>query len=138
MMRRSTIILVLLFACGCGTARDVMQYVIMPEQRTVDQIDPDRLPSVPIKPIPPPRTVSNLRPETRDWNLSLDETIRIALENTKVVRVLAGATVTSSGQTIYDAAITNTTIDQQQAAFDPVLKENNQVGFTNTPFGQPN
>ncbi len=139
MMRRLTIALLLLIPCGCEMARDVMQYVVMPEQRTINNyLDPDRLPSAPIPDIGPPRTVSNVRPEEKDWPLSLDDAIRVSLENTNVVRVLTGATVTNSGQTIYDAAITNTTIDQQQANFDPVFKENNQWSYTNTPNGTVN
>ncbi|MBO0699657.1 MAG: TolC family protein, partial [Zavarzinella sp.] len=37
-----------------------------------------------------------------------------------VVRVLTGVSATASGQTIYDAAISNTRIDQAAAVFDPI------------------
>jgi outer membrane protein TolC len=57
--------------------------------------------------------------------LSLDEAIRIALVNANVVRVLTGVTATPSGSTIYDAAITNTTIDFERAVFDPTVSVNN-------------
>ena len=67
--------------------------------------------------------------------MSLDEAIRIALENAHVVRTLSGLSVVPSGQTIYDAAIVNTTIDQQQARFDPVLSQSNVWSRTNVPFG---
>ena len=63
-----------------------------------------------------------------------DEAIRIALENTRVVRTLAGLSAASSGRTIYDAAITNTTIDQEQARFDPVLTDRLSVNRTENPF----
>ena len=86
----------------------------------------------------PPRTVTDPRPETEEWQLSLDEAIRIALENAKVIRILAGTTAVSSGQTIYDAAITNTTIDQAQAAFDPIAHWNNTWSRTNTPTAEFN
>src|SRR5438067_1608445 len=103
MMRRLTIFLVLSMVCGCNAAHDVLQFVVMPEQRTVNHyLDPDRLPSVPIPEIAAPRTVSNSSPGARAWNLSLDEALRIALENTRAVRVLTGTAVTASGQTIYD------------------------------------
>src|SRR5262249_12864428 len=69
-----------------------------------------------------------------EWRLSLDDAIRIALENAQGVRILAGLTAVSSGQTIYDAAITNTTIDQAQAAFDPVYHWDNNWSRLNTPF----
>jgi outer membrane protein TolC len=138
MMRRLTIVLMLL-PCGCETARDVLQYVVMPEQRTISNyINPDALPSAPTPDIPAPRTVSHVPADTADWLLTLDDAVRISLENTNVVRVLTGTTVTTSGQTIYDAAITNTTIDQQQANFDPVLKDQAQTGYTNTPNGTAN
>jgi outer membrane protein TolC len=134
MLRWLMMSLLLVAACGCGvTARDVWQSVILPEARTIDYRDPLELPAVPIPASTAPKTVSNLRPELTDWNLSLDEAIRIALERTRTVRVLAGTTATASGQTIYDAAITNTTIDQAQARFDPTLTQNNQWSRTNTP-----
>ena len=117
--------LTLLAACGCvlpdyGNG-NLCQYVILPEQRVIEYHDPSQLPPARIPDNAPPRTVSDPRPDTAEWRLSLDEAIRIALENAKVIRVLAGTTAVSSGQTIYDAAITNTTIDQAQAVFDPVL-----------------
>ena len=101
---------------GCATtAEEICRNIILPEQRTIDYRDPAQLPPAPIPDNVPPRTVSDPRPGTPEWQLSLDEAIRIALENAKVVRVLAGTTAVASGQTIYDAAITNTTIDQAQA-----------------------
>ncbi len=135
MMRWVVMSLVLTTACGCGvTARDVARNIVMPEQRTIEHRDTEELPAVPIPTNTAPRTVSNLRPELTDWQLSLDDAVRIALEQTRVVRVLVGATAAApSGQTIYDAAITNTTIDQAQATFDPKLQFNNQWSRTNTP-----
>src|ERR1019366_8237836 len=82
-------------------------------------------------------TVSNPRPDLTDWQLSLDEAIRISLEKSDVIRVLTGTTATASGQTIYDAAITNTTIDQAQGTFDPVLQQKNTWSRTNTPTAVP-
>jgi outer membrane protein TolC len=138
-MRRSLLPgLALLCACGCAlTVGDVCEAVrdnvILPEQRTIDFHDPAQLPSVPLPDDPPPRTVSDLQPETVDWPLSLNEAIRIALINAKVVRVLAGTTAAPSGVTIYDPAIANTTIDQAQARFDPVLTQTDLWSRTNTP-----
>jgi outer membrane protein TolC len=129
--------LVLSTACGCGlTLDEVCRNIILPEQRTIDYRDPAKLPPAPIPPSVPPRTVSEPRPGTAEWLLSLDDAIRIALENARVIRVLAGTAVAASGQTIYDAAITNTTIDQAQATFDPVLKWDNTWSRTNTPVGE--
>src|SRR5262245_27461098 len=110
----------ILCLCGCSlTAEQVARNIILPEQRTVAVRDPSQLPPAPIPPLPPPRTVTDPQPGTQEWHLSLDEAIRTALVNAKVIRVLAGATAVSSGRTIYDAAIVNTTIDQEQARFDP-------------------
>src|SRR6266540_1984465 len=104
--------LLLFAACGCGiTARDLL----LPEQRTIEHRDTERLPAIPIPVSVAPKTVSNRRPDMLDWHLSLDDAIRISLERSRVVRVLTGISATASGQTIYDAAITNTTIDQAQA-----------------------
>jgi outer membrane protein TolC len=112
----------------------VARNVILPEQRTIGYSDPARLPTAPIPDAAPPRTVTDSRPDTPDWPLSLDEAIKIALENARVIRVLAGVSATSSGQTIYDTAIINTTIDQAQARFDPVLSQNNHWNRNNVPF----
>jgi outer membrane protein TolC len=93
---------------------------ILPEQRDLAVRDPAQLPPAPLPPLPPPTTVAAPLPEnapTRE--LSLDEAIRVALANSKVVRVLTGVSAASSGRTIYDPAISNTQIDQEAAAFDP-------------------
>jgi outer membrane protein TolC len=107
--------------------------IIMPEQRTIETVDPAQLPHAAIPDIPTPRTVSDPQPEEAEWQLSLDEAIRIALERARVIRILAGTTATPSGQTIYDAAITNTTIDLAQARFDPILSLANTWSGNNTP-----
>jgi outer membrane protein TolC len=132
--RRLFILFVLSAAGGCAlTAEDISKSIILPEQRTIDRRDPAQFHLSRIPDSVPPRTVADPRPETPEWRLSLDEAIRIALENAKVIRVLAGTSAVASGQTIYDAAITNTTIDQAQAAFDPMAKWNNTFSRTNTP-----
>jgi len=92
------------------------------EQQTIPYEDPAPLPSVPIPNLPSPPTVAADKPSDRDsWTLSLDEAIRVTLENTKVVRIFTGLGAVNSGRTIYDAAIATTAIDQQQARFDPAL-----------------
>ena len=97
--------------------------IIYPEQRSIDYREASQFPFIPLPPSAPPPTVN--RPPDGDVRyLSLDEAIRICLENDRVVRVLTGVTATASGRTIYDAAITNTTIDEQQARFDPFLTVN--------------
>src|SRR5262245_41127083 len=103
----------------------VWHAVVMPEQRTIQVRDPAQLLPTPVPRTPTPRTVTDPQPETPAWNLSLDEAIRIALVNAKVIRVLAGITATASGSTIYDPAIANTQIDQEQARFDPVFDQLN-------------
>ena len=114
----------LLFLSGCSmTVDEVASNVILPEQRVVGVRTPEQLPPAVIPDIPAPRTVTQPREGTPEWRLSLDEAIRIGLENARVVRVLAGISATSSGQTIYDAAITQTTIDQALSRFDAVLAQ---------------
>ena len=119
-----------------ATPEDICRNVILPEQRTIEHRDPAQFPQIPIPPNVPPRTVSSNKLPAIEWKLSLDEAIRIALENARVIRVLAGTSVVASGQTIYDAAIANTTIDQAQAPFDPILGWNNTWSRTNTPLGE--
>lgn len=114
-----------------GGEREV--YLYRPEARRIEVRDPARLPRVPLPPSTAPRTVVDPQPGTVPWYLSLDEAIRIALANSEVVRILTGASAVSSGSTIYDPAVTNTTIDVEQAVFDPVLSVNNAFNQNETP-----
>lgn len=106
---------------------------LFPEQRTIQVRDPSELPRYRIPDSPIPSTVSNPQPELEPVNLSLDEAVRIALDNSEVVRILAGTSATSSGSTIYDVAATNTTIDQQNARFDPTLSLSNTFNRLENP-----
>ena len=134
---------ILFLVCGCSlpcsdnVCKKVCENIIMPECGCIPHCDPAQLPPARIPDNVPPRTVSNPQPETVEWRLSLDEAIRISLENARVIRVLSGTTAVSSGQTIYDPAVTQTTIDQAQAVFDPTLQQNSQWSRTNTPSPFP-
>ncbi len=122
--------LLLLLLCGCTP----LWSLVVPEQRSLDIRDPSQLPAAPLPQIPPPETVSNPSPtDTASRQLSLDEAIRIALANSEVVRILAGATAVASGQTIYDPAISNTAIDDARSVFDPALFVNNNFNRTEKP-----
>lgn len=68
--------------------------------------------------------------------MSLNEAINITLANSDVVRVLGGVRAVNSGSTIYDAAITNTTIDEEKAAFDPTITANSNWRQNETPAAQ--
>ncbi|HLJ92703.1 MAG TPA: TolC family protein, partial [Gemmataceae bacterium] len=124
---------------GCAlTVEDLCRNVILPEQRSIDTRDPSQLPAAELPATVPPRTVAQPQPEATPWPLSLDEAIRISLENARVIRILAGTTAVTSGQTIYDAAITNTQIDQAQGRFDPVLAHTSTFDRLDAPFAQFN
>jgi outer membrane protein TolC len=111
---------VLLASAGCAVPLSVVKDAgWQPEQQKLAIRDPAALPPAPIPNIPPPVTVADEKPATTDTPLSLNEAVRISLENTKAVRLFTGLGATNSGRTIYDAAIANTAIDQQQARFDP-------------------
>ena len=107
----------------------------LPEQRSIDYRDPADLPQARIPestPVPP--TVTRPQPpDSPEWQLSLDEAIRSALENSEVVRVLTGVSAASSGQTIYDPAIASTSIDREQARFDPNFDVSNTFNRVEVP-----
>ncbi|MCU0876208.1 MAG: TolC family protein [Pirellulaceae bacterium] len=111
--------------------------VIYPEERSLQIRGPAQMRYVPLPPTAAPPTVSRRDPEEATIRLSLDDAIRIALENDRVVRVLAGATAVNSGRTIYDVAIAATQIDQQQARFDPFLTVNNNWDYLDLPSAFP-
>jgi outer membrane protein TolC len=119
---RSTGLFLLLLA-GCAPGGVWSQ--VIPEQRHFDIRSPAEMPQAALPPVPPPATVSSPAPEVPPKELSLDEAIRVALANSRIARVLAGVNAVASGQTIYDAAISNTFIDDARAAFDPTLTVKN-------------
>jgi outer membrane protein TolC len=107
--------------------------IIYPEQRQVRYRDPSQFPAVPLPPSSPPPTVSS-PPTGEVRQLTLDDAIRTSLGNSEVIRVLvSGFFADTSGRTIYDAAITNTTIDEAQGRFDPTLQINNNWDYIDQP-----
>jgi outer membrane protein TolC len=132
------------FAWACGLAL-LLNYPILGdervfpfvfrEQRTVQVRDPSQLPRASILPTPPPQTLAS-PDELPARELTLDEAIRTALLQAQVVRILAGVTAVSTGQTIYDPAIVNNSIDQQQGRFDPRLEVANRFQRTENPFAR--
>ncbi|MBI2807596.1 MAG: TolC family protein [Planctomycetes bacterium] len=132
-MQRLTWMLLLISLGGCMARQpDLLRPLAMPEQRTVAVRDPAILPVLPIPQQTAPRTVADLR-KVPEWRLSLDEAIKISLENARVVRVLTGLSATASGRTIYDPAITNTAIDQEKGRFDSLLSYKGRFNRTETP-----
>ena len=103
---------------------------VFPEQRTLQVRSPEELPSVPVPTATVPFTVSTPSDDRQEKPISLDEAVQIAISNAGVIRVLAGVTAVSSGNTIYDVAISNTGIDQQTAVFDPTLDVTSAIGKT--------
>jgi outer membrane protein TolC len=121
-----------IFLAGCVPSG--LWNMVVPEQRCLDIRDPSQLPQMAIPPIPEPETVSKPIKPVDPSNLSLDEAIRISLANSTVVRVLAGVTAVSSGQTVYEPAISNTFIDEARAMFDPNITVRNAFSrFENPP-----
>jgi outer membrane protein TolC len=117
---------------GCVPVAGVAS-LVWPEQRHLDVRDPSQLVASRVPALPPPETVTHRAPEVEPRQFSLDQTIRVALENSRVVRVLAGVTAVSSGQTVYDPAIANTAIDEQRAVFDPFLEIRNAFNRSEVP-----
>jgi outer membrane protein TolC len=121
-----------IFLAGCVPSG--LWSLVVPEQRCLDIRDPSQLPQIAIPPIPEPETVSKPVGPVDPSNLSLDEAIRISLANSTVVRILAGVTAVSSGQTVYEPAISNTFIDEARAMFDPNVSVRNAFSrFENPP-----
>ena len=73
----------------------------------------------------PPITISNFE-EAQPWDLSLDDCVRAALANSKVMQKLGGVVVNSPGavNTLYDQAIAETgpqSVESSLSAFDAQL-----------------
>ncbi|MEM7456069.1 MAG: TolC family protein [Planctomycetota bacterium] len=108
---------------------------VAPEQRRIQVRQPHQLPQV--RPVSATLPFTILTEENRQQEkLSLDEAIRVAIQNAEVIRVLGGVSAGSSGRTIYDVAISNTGIDDAVARFDPqfsinsVFNHSDPVGAT--------
>lgn len=108
-----------------------------PEQRTTAVRQPAELQQFPLPPSSRPPTVATTLDRTQRRQLSLDEAIRVALANDRVIRILAGETAVNSGRTIYDVAIANTVVDQQTARFNPFLSVNNNWDQIKLPSAFP-
>ncbi len=108
-----------------------------PEQRTIKVRDPSQLQQYELPDSPAPPTVTNRTQDLETRYITLDEAIRIALANARVVRVLAGNTAVASGSTIYDAALTNTSIDQVNARFDPTVRVDQSFNREEKPGATP-
>ncbi len=119
---------------GCQYYRQARS-MIAPEQRKLVHRKPESFIKTSMTTFSEPRTVSHLVNGEQELQISLDEAIRLALDNAEVIRVLGGVTATSSGRTIYDPAIANTAIDQARGRFDPTLNINNTLGLNETPRG---
>lgn len=116
-----------------GTGAIRLLPTVFPEQRSIQVRDPAQLPHYQLPDEPYPHTVSRAYEDLKPRYLSLDEAIRISIQNVNVVRVLAGTAATNSGRSIYDVGIANTSIDQQNARFDPTVNVNQSWNHLDTP-----
>lgn len=82
---------------------------------------------------PAPVTVATDDAIQTERLMTLDEAIRLTLLHSEAIRVLAGVSAVSTGQTIYDTAIAVTPIDQAKAVFDPVFSANSSFRHTEFP-----
>ncbi len=126
--------LAICISAGWSLAQELRRF-IYPEQRQLEIRAPGQIPGRGLPPLPAPRTVSRTPEQLETWSLSLDDALRISLENAEVIRVLAGTQAITSGSTIYDPAITNTTIDQNRAQFDPTVFSQNTFSRSEQPQG---
>jgi outer membrane protein TolC len=114
-----------------GFGQEKIIRIYPPDEKFIEVRDPSSLPQVRLPSVPPPPTVTN--PAAPSLFLGLDDAIQTTLANSQVVRVLTGVTASASGSTIYDPAITQTTIDQAKARFDPTVNVNNTFARQNPP-----
>jgi outer membrane protein TolC len=125
------------FASAQLSANSHLVPTYIPEQRTIKVRDPSQLPRYDLPDSPAPPTVVNRSQDLEPIYITLDDAIRICLGNDRVVRVLAGTTAVASGSTIYDAALTNTSIDTANARFDPTVTVNQSINRLEAPAFDP-
>ena len=118
---RKTTAITIMLALATSVQGQRNRHLLMNEQETI-QVRQHAANTIPNPSVP--NTVADSA-ELPVWELSLDEAIRMAMQNTDAVRVLSGVGAASSGQTIYSPAISNTGIDRARAEFDPTLSAQN-------------
>lgn len=106
---------------------------IFPERTSIRTRLPEQLPRYQIPTALMPSTVSRPIDDLTPHPLALDGAIRTSMRNLDVIRVLGGVSATNSGRTIYDVALSHTSIDQEQAVFDPLLSVTNTWSLTENP-----
>jgi outer membrane protein TolC len=129
-------LLALLLSSALQAQHDPWSF-ILPEQRRIEVRQPSELSKAPIPYVPRPPTVADPQFDAPPHYLSLTDAINLGLENLEVVRILSGVTAFSSGRTVYDVAITNTSIDQARANFDPSVNLNNSWNHFEQPQLNP-
>lgn len=134
------VVAVLAMATSANAQRD---RVLIPNEQGRFQVrdSGDYVPAPLPRTLTPPTVATAV--DSPEWNLSLDEAIRIALRNTDVVRVLSGVGAASSGVTIYSPGIANASIDAARSVFDPTISARNGFLRGESPFerfdpGDPN
>lgn len=95
------------------------------EERATCVRDPACLPHARLPAIGPPVTIATPPENLPKKYIALDEAIRVALDHSEVVRVLAGVQAVASGSTIYDPPIAGTAIEEQKGRFDPSVGADN-------------
>lgn len=138
MFARNAILALLIVASLSGSplaiAQSDLRRIILPAEPDVSFRDPSSFAPAPLPATRRPRTVRDARNEEPTWMLTLDESIRVSLENGEVIRVLAGVSAVSSGNTIYDASIINNGIEQAKSRFDPRVTYNGQHNRIENPL----
>lgn len=131
---RATAVVLAFSLTGCQTLHNAHREVCR-EQRRIEFRSPEAFPRTPLPTVTPPRTITHPDNGQADLELPLDEAIRIALDNSEVIRVLGGVTASASGLTMYDPAIANTDVDQARGRFDPLLSIENGFSSNDTAVG---
>ena len=126
------IVVILLWTVKIATPTHAQLIDICPEQRHIAVRDAAQLCPFGVADAEVPFTVA-LEEDRLSEPLSLDDAIQIAIRNAEVVRVLNGVSASSTGRTIYDVAISNASIDEQLAVFDPTLNLQSTMNKSDSP-----
>lgn len=123
-----------LFLAATSAAAESYLPWIKPEQKQICIRHPSQLPHYALPETPAPPTVKAPQWDVPEEQIGLDDAIRVTLSNSAIVRILGGVAASSSGRSIYDAAISNAGIDVAQGVFDPQVTANNSWSRFERPF----
>ena len=128
-----TVFAVLVAGCRSVGKLDTALVQEAPAQREISVPNIDSAPSPVAVNVSEPLTV-NQQQEPESWPLSLEDVVRMTMENSDVVRNIGGRVINGAAPTVYDVALQELGVEQALAAFDAQVSSTLNYGRDERAF----